>query len=59
MMRLSRVSSYQHDENKAAAPVHDQEIVEIQDPDVLNPSMIEKNHPLMIPRRWRGYTGGF
>jgi len=26
---------------------------------ILNPSMIENNHPLMIPRRWRGYTGGF
>ena len=26
----------QIDENNAAAPVHDQEIVEIQDPDVLN-----------------------
>ena len=26
----------QIDENKAAAPVHDQEIVEIQDPEVLN-----------------------
>ena len=24
-----------------------------------DPSMIEKNHPLMIPRRCRGYTGGF
>ena len=36
MMRLSRVSSYQHDENKAAAPVHDLDIVEIQDPEVLN-----------------------
>jgi hypothetical protein len=26
----------QIDENNAAAPVHDQEIVEIQDPEVLN-----------------------
>ena len=26
----------QIDENKAAAPVHDQDIVEIQDPEVLN-----------------------